>query len=82
MQELQHKFSRGAASVFSEVWRDQLKGGGGAIVIHEKSRPGNYLEPYKRILAWIDLCVEEGNDIKFPEVIISLDPHPTPISPS
>lgn len=26
------------------------------------------MEPYKRLLDWINLCVDQGNDIKFPEV--------------
>lgn len=57
------KFSRGAAVVFSEVWSKQLGVSTGALIIED-----DYLEPYKRILEWINLCVEEGNDIKFPEV--------------
>lgn len=57
------KFPRGAAAVFSEVWSKQLNGSAGALIIED-----DYVEPYKRILEWINLCVDEGNDIKFPEV--------------
>lgn len=31
-------------------------------------RADGYTEPLKRILEWIELCIEEGNDVKFPEV--------------
>ncbi|KAJ4387816.1 hypothetical protein N0V93_008419 [Gnomoniopsis smithogilvyi] len=61
--EFMPKFSRGAAAVFSDVWNKQLAGNAGALIIED-----DYVEPYKRILEWIDLCVEEGNDVKFPEI--------------
>lgn len=60
------KFPRNAAMVFSEVWKNQLEkqsAGSTALVIEDV-----HMEPYKRILDWINLCVDEGNDIKFPEV--------------
>lgn len=60
------KFPRNAAMVFSEVWKNQLEkqsGVSASLVIEDQ-----YMEPYKRILDWINLCVDEGNDIKFPEV--------------
>ncbi|KAJ4414805.1 hypothetical protein N0V82_007720 [Gnomoniopsis sp. IMI 355080] len=61
--EFMPKFSRGAVIVFSEVWKKQLGGSGAALIIED-----DYLEPYKRILEWIELCVDEGNDVKFPEL--------------
>lgn len=27
-----------------------------------------YTAPMERILEWIELCIEEGNDVKFPDV--------------
>lgn len=70
------KFPRAAAAVFSEVWKKALDGSGGALIVE-----GNLdREALKRILDWINLCVDEGNDIKFPEVRPSqprLEPPPS-----
>lgn len=49
--------------VFSEVWKKQLESGSNALVIK-----GTNTEPYKRIINWINLCIDEGNDVKFPDV--------------
>lgn len=61
------RFPRKALTVFSEVWKKELdrEGNAGLLVIEEMS--GNML-PYDLILNWMELCIEEGNDIKFPEV--------------
>ncbi|KUI72282.1 hypothetical protein VM1G_07742 [Cytospora mali] len=56
-------FSRNAAMVFSEVWKKELESGSSLLVLK-----GTNMEPYKLILDWINMCVEEGNDIKFPEI--------------
>lgn len=62
------KFSREAAVVFSENWRKQLDGSCAALIIDLESIGPGFKEPLKRILEWINMCVDEGNDIKFPEV--------------
>ncbi|CAN8105171.1 unnamed protein product [Discula destructiva] len=67
--EFKSKFSRSAAAVFSAVWKKQLEGAGGAIIIDGKIIDGDYLEPAEHILDWINLCVDEGNDVKFPEIV-------------
>lgn len=61
------KFPRKALAVFSEVWKKEIdrEGNAGLLIIEDAS--GNML-PYDLILNWIDLCIDEGNDIKFPEV--------------
>lgn len=66
--ELIPKFPRGAAKVFSEVWKKQLEGSGSSLIIESSYVHGVYTDPLKRILEWIELCIEEGNDVKFPEV--------------
>jgi hypothetical protein len=61
--EIVGSFSRSAAMVFSEVWRKQLESGSNVLVIE-----GTNTEPYKRIVNWINMCIDEGNDVKFPDV--------------
>lgn len=56
-------FSRSAAIVFSNVWKKQLESNPSLLVLK-----GSNMEPYKRILDWINMCIEEGNDIRFPDV--------------
>lgn len=78
---LNENFSGNAAMLFSEVWKKQLdkeqKNGGiyGALILEDID-----VESCKRILNWINLCVDEGNDIKFPEVSVS-DTSQFPTSP-
>ncbi|ROW07243.1 hypothetical protein VMCG_03820 [Cytospora schulzeri] len=56
-------FSRSAAMVFSVVWKKQLESGSNVLVLK-----GSNMEPYKRILDWINICVDAGNDVKFPDI--------------
>lgn len=63
LRELMPKFPRKAAIAFSEVWRKQLDNGASVLIIEDCD-----MAPYKRILDWINLCIDEGNDVKFPEV--------------
>lgn len=62
-------FPVGAAMAFSEVWKTQLekdaKNGNSNAALYID---GVDIDVCKRILAWINLCIDEGNDIKFPEV--------------
>lgn len=52
--------------VFSEVWKKEIERSGSAahLIIEEIS---GSMVPYDLILDWIELCIDEGNDIKFPE---------------
>lgn len=61
--EVVGSFSRSAAMVFSEVWKKQLESGCNVLVIE-----GTNTEPYKRIVNWINMCIDEGNDVKFPDI--------------
>lgn len=69
---LMEAFSCNAAMLFSEVWNKQLNknrengGGYGALFLE-----GIDINSCKRILDWINLCVDEGNDVKFPEASVS-----------
>ncbi|KAF3762991.1 hypothetical protein M406DRAFT_331564 [Cryphonectria parasitica EP155] len=65
LQSFVDKFPRNAAMAFSEVWKRELENEGSfaALVIDDEN-----LDPYKRLLDWINQCVDEGNDIKFPEI--------------
>lgn len=71
--EMRSKFPRKAAMAFSEVWRKQLEGGAGVVIIDDVDK-----EPYNRILDWIEICIDEGNDVKFPEVRHDSTAHPAP----
>lgn len=67
LEVYREKFPRKGLTVFSERWKKEIEreGNAGLLIIEEAS--GNML-PYDLILNWIDLCIDEGNDIKFPEV--------------
>lgn len=56
-------FSRTALATFSPVWKKKLDANPEFLVLE-----GPYLHIYKLILDWIKLCIEEGNDVKFPDV--------------
>lgn len=56
-------FSRAALSIFSPVWKKKLDANPEYLVVD-----GKHLEVYKMILDWIKLCIDEGNDVKFPDV--------------
>lgn len=56
-------FSRTALATFSPVWKKKLDINPEFLVLD-----GPYLGVYKLILDWIKLCIEEGNDVKFPDV--------------
>lgn len=61
------KFPRDAAMVFSALWKKQIDRDGSkhtALILDSVVDTA----PYERILDWINLCVDEGNDIKFPDV--------------
>lgn len=61
------KFPRDAATVFSTLWKKQIDQDGSkhaALILEDVVDTS----PYERILDWINLCVDEGNDIKFPDV--------------
>lgn len=64
-------FSRTALATFSPVWKKKLDANPEFLVLD-----GPYLAFYKLILDWIKLCIEEGNDVKFPDVS-SLTQEPT-----
>ncbi|KAK7698008.1 hypothetical protein SLS64_012997 [Diaporthe eres] len=55
-------FSRTALATFSPVWKKKLDINPEFLVLD-----GPYLGVYKLILDWIKLCIEEGNDVKFPD---------------
>lgn len=61
-----HKFSRTAATVFSKTMENQLGESGTYAVIE-----GTNLKAYKQIFDWINMCVNVGNDEKFPEVFVT-----------
>lgn len=56
-------FSRTALATFSPQWKKQLD-------LHPEYcvAEGPYRGVFKLILDWIKLCIEEGNDVKFPDV--------------
>lgn len=56
-------FSRAALAMFSPVWKKKLDANPEYLVVD-----GQYLSVYKLILDWIKLCIDEGNDVKFPDV--------------
>lgn len=56
-------FSRTALATFSPVWKKKLDANPEFLVVD-----GKHLSVYKLILDWIKLCIEEGNDVKFPDV--------------
>lgn len=56
-------FSRTALATFSPLWKKKLDSNPESLVLE-----GPYLSVYKLILDWIKLCIEEGNDVKFPDV--------------
>ncbi|KAI3393733.1 hypothetical protein diail_3779 [Diaporthe ilicicola] len=56
-------FSRAALTIFSPFWKKALEANPASLVLH-----GPYLGAYKLILNWINLCIKEGNDVKFPEI--------------
>lgn len=56
-------FSRTALATFSPVWKKKLDVNPEFLVLD-----GPYLGVYKLILDWIKLCIDEGNDVKFPDV--------------
>lgn len=56
-------FSRTALATFSPIWKKKLDANPEFLVLD-----GPYLAIYKLILDWIKLCIDEGNDVKFPEV--------------
>lgn len=56
-------FSRTALATFSPVWKKKLDTNPEFLVLD-----GPYLGVYKLILDWIKLCIDEGNDVKFPDV--------------
>lgn len=65
-------FSGNAAMLFSEVWKKKLDKGSKNGGIHDALILGDIdIKSCKRILTWINLCVDEGNDIKFPDVSVS-----------
>lgn len=66
LEVYREKFSRKALAVFSESFKKQLDKSGAALLVI--SEAGGNMLPYDLILNWIDLCIDEGNDIKFPEV--------------
>lgn len=63
LKSLEKSVSRNAAMLFSEVWEKQLQSSPNVLVLK-----GTNMEPYKLILGWINMCIEEGNDVKFPDV--------------
>ncbi|ROW15610.1 hypothetical protein VPNG_02204 [Cytospora leucostoma] len=63
LKSLEKSVSRNAAMLFSEVWEKQLQSSPNVLVLK-----GTNMEPYKLILVWIDMCIEEGNDVKFPDI--------------
>lgn len=65
VKQLVKDFSRNAAMVFSEVWKRQLERSPDSKVLMLK---GANTKPYERILNWINMCIDEGNDVKFPDV--------------
>ncbi|PSR92309.1 hypothetical protein BD289DRAFT_481063 [Coniella lustricola] len=64
LQLVLDKFPRNAAMTFSPVWKKQLEDGASSAVLVIEDE---YLAPYKLLFKWINECVENGNDIKFPE---------------
>ncbi|KAL1859052.1 hypothetical protein Daus18300_009690 [Diaporthe australafricana] len=56
-------FSRDALMTFSPCWKSELEAAPAFLTVQ-----GPYLNAYKLLLNWIKLCVEEGNDIKFPDI--------------
>lgn len=56
-------FSRTALATFSPVWKKKLDANPEFLVLD-----GRYLNVYKLLLDWIKLCIEEGNDVKFPDI--------------
>ncbi|KKY36242.1 hypothetical protein UCDDA912_g03786 [Diaporthe ampelina] len=56
-------FSRTALATFSPQWKKQLD-------LHPEYcvAEGPYRGVFKLILDWIKLCIEEGNDVKFPDI--------------
>lgn len=56
-------FSRTALATFSPIWKKKLDANPEFLVLD-----GPYLGTYKLILDWIKLCIDEGNDVKFPDV--------------
>lgn len=75
LEVYREKFPRKGLAVFSERWKKEIdrEGNAGLLIIEEAS--GNML-PYDLILDWINLCIDEGNDIKFLEVSFAvLDPN-------
>lgn len=63
LKSLEKSVSRNAAMLFSEVWEKQLQSSPNVLVLK-----GTNMEPYKLILDWVNMCIEEGNDVKFPDV--------------
>lgn len=51
---------------FSPVWKKELEANPSSLVLR-----GPHLGVYKLILDWINLCIAEGNDVKFPDVSTS-----------
>ncbi|KAG8163014.1 hypothetical protein KVR01_007492 [Diaporthe batatas] len=56
-------FSRAALAIFSPVWKKKLEANPEYLVID-----GKHLDVYMLILDWIKLCIDEGNDVKFPDI--------------
>ncbi|POS73242.1 hypothetical protein DHEL01_v208368 [Diaporthe helianthi] len=56
-------FSRAALATFSPVWKKKLDANPEFLVVD-----GKHLGVYKLVLDWIKLCIDEGNDIKFPDI--------------
>ncbi|KAJ0108991.1 hypothetical protein J7T55_005539 [Diaporthe amygdali] len=56
-------FSRSALMTFSPVWKKELEANPSSLVLR-----GPHLGVYKLILDWINLCIAEGNDVKFPDI--------------
>lgn len=67
LEVYRENFPRKALTVFSEVWKKEIDREGNTALLIIDDASGNML-PYNLILNWIELCIQEGNDIKFPEV--------------
>lgn len=73
LHDLHGVVSLNAAMTFSEVWKKQLERSPDCKMVEVM---GVNKKAYKRLLHWIDLCIDEGNDVKFPDVS-RIRPKPT-----